>query len=379
MGIAACSFLPSVAQAAGPDRFDSIAGLMQQYVNSNRISGAVTLVGRHGKVVHLAAVGKANLEEDGPMTVDSMFRIMSMTKPITATAVMILADEGRLSLDDPVAKYIPSFAGGKLKNGRPANEMKIRHLLTHTSGLGGDQDCPVSLEVTAEMLAVRPLDFQPGTRWQYGPSFNVLGRIIEVASGQSYDDFLTDRIFRPLEMKDTTFFPKESQLARVPVVYGPGDRAAGEPPLVPSGRLRAANLGDPVPSPSGGLFSTAHDVFRFYQAILDGGEWNGRRILSADAVKAMISPQTGNLRTNWGRVNSWGYGWCIINQPRGASNWLSPGTYGHGGLYGTQVWVDPTRQAIFLLHIQSVGFEDSDSSTVRREFQRLAARSLEAG
>jgi CubicO group peptidase (beta-lactamase class C family) len=353
---------------------------LEQFVADERIAGSVTLVAQNGRIVHLAGVGKAHLADDKPMNEDSIFRIMSMTKPMTATAVMMLVDEGKLSLDDPVEKYIPSFANAMLRNGTKVRNLTIRRLLTHTSGLGGDQNCPFSLEATAEMLAQRSFDFQPGERWQYGPSLNVCGRIIEVVSGMRYQDFLAQRIFQPLEMKDTTFFPNAEQISRLAVVYKPGPE--GGPALVPPWRLRAANLDDQVPNPSGGLFSTARDVMRFYQTILDGGEWKEapggpRRIVSADAVKQMTSNQTGELPTNWGTSNSWGLGWCLINRPRGASGGLTPGSFGHGGLYGTQVWVDPGRQAMFILMIQSIDFEDSDSSTVRREFQRLAAAALD--
>jgi CubicO group peptidase (beta-lactamase class C family) len=375
--------LPNTAFAQD-DRFAAIPKRLQEFIDRDELSGAVTLVAQRGKIVHLAALGMADMEKKQPMTVDAMFRIMSMTKPFTATAVMILQDDGKLSIDDPVEKYIPSFKHAMLRDGTPVRRLTIRRLLTHTSGLGGDQNCPYSLEATAEMLAQRAFDFQPGTRWQYGPSLNVCARIVEIVSGKKYEEFLAERIFKPLEMNDTTFFPKPEQHSRVPVVYklGPDDG----PPIVASGRLRSANLDEKVANPSGGLFSTARDVFRFYQTILDGGEWDGpstgsggpRRIVSQDAVKQMTSVQTGDLPTNWGRRNSWGLGWCIINRPRGASAGLSPGTYGHGGLFGTQVWVDPTRQAVFVLMVQRIEFEDSDSSDIRRDFQRLAAAALDA-
>lgn len=374
--------LPTICGAQPKqDRFAAIPKRLQEFIDREELSGLVTLVAQRGQIVHLSAVGMADVAKQRPMTADSMFRIMSMTKPFTATAVMILADEGKLSIDDPVEKYIPSFANSMLRDGTPVRGLTIRRLLTHTSGLGGDQNCPFSLEATAEMLAQRAFDFQPGDRWQYGPSLNVCARIVEIVSGKKYEDFLAERIFQPLEMKDTTFFPKPEQQLRVAVVYKPGPDDG--PAMVPSGRLRGANFDEKVASPSGGLFSTAGDLFRFYQTILDGGEWKAapggpRRIVSADAVKQMTSLQTAKLPTNWGRRNSWGLGWCLINRPRGASAGLSPGSYGHGGLFGTQVWIDPTRQAVFILLTQRIDFEDSDSSDVRRDFQRLAAAALDA-
>ena len=182
-------------------------------------------------------------------------------------------------------------------------------------------------------------------------------------------------------MKDTTFFPKPEQQLRVPVVYKPGPDDG--PAMVPSGRLHGANFDEKVPSPSGGLFSTARDLFRFYQTILDGGEWKAapggpRRIVSAEAVKQMTSVQTGKLPTNWGAAIA-GDSAGASSTARGASAGLSPGSFGHGGLFGTQVWLDPTRQAVFILLTQRIDFEDSDSSDVRRDFQRLAAAALDAG
>jgi CubicO group peptidase (beta-lactamase class C family) len=347
---------------------------MQSFVDEKKIAGAVTLVGHKGRIVHLAAVGRADLDAHRPMGVDTLFRVMSMTKPITATAVMILADEGKLSIDDPVEKYIPAFVKAKLEKGDPAQELTIRHLLTHTSGLGGDQTCATSLEATAEMLAARPFDFQPGQKWQYGPSLNVCGRIIEIASGRRYEEFLTERIFVPLGMTDTTFFPTSEQQERIAVVYRRGEDTNA---LVPARRLVVDAARETVPNPSGGLLSTAQDMFRFYQMILNGGELEGQRIVSANAVRAMTTAQTGDLTTGFTRGNAWGLGWCVIRQPAETTEMLSPGTFGHGGLYGTQGWVDPVRQSIFVLLIGRADLENSDDSDLRREFQRLAVRALD--
>ena len=198
------------AQSVADGEFPEVSERMRQFVEDKVISGAVTLVGHQGKVVHLSAVGLANIDERRPMSADTMFRIMSMTKPITATALMILVDEGKLSIDDPVEKFLPAFAEAKLKDGETVQTLKIRHLLTHTSGLGGDQRRETSLAATADMLAKRPFNFQPGTKWEYGPSLNVVGRIIEVASGQPYEQFLAQRIFEPLGMTNTTFPPPAS-------------------------------------------------------------------------------------------------------------------------------------------------------------------------
>jgi CubicO group peptidase (beta-lactamase class C family) len=374
--VAPLLILASTAATYAERDFAAISERMQQFVSAHQIAGAVTLVGHEGRIVHLAAVGDADLEQHRPMSVDTMFRVMSMTKPITATAVMILVDEGQLSLDDPVEKYVPAFADAKLKNGDPIQGLTIRHLLTHTSGLVGDQTCKDSLEATASLLAARPFGFQPNEKWEYGPSLNVCGRIIEVVTGQRYEDFLAERIVAPLEMKSTTFVPSTDQRPRIAVVYEPsGDKKT----LVPASRLPVDAARETVPNPSGGLLSTAEDMFRFYQMVLNGGELNGQRVVSADAVRAMTSVQTGALPTGFTRGNGWGLGWCIVRQPAGTTGMLSPGTFGHGGYYGTQGWVDPQRKAIFVLLIARTELSNSDDSEMRREFQQLAVDALDAG
>jgi CubicO group peptidase (beta-lactamase class C family) len=365
--------LAGAARAADPE-IPAVSQRMQQFVDAREISGAVTLVGRQGRIVHLSAVGMADLEQHRPMRTDTMFRVMSMTKPITATAVMILVDEGKLSIDDPVEKYIPAFAHAKLATGETVQGLKIRHLLTHTSGLVGDQRCEASLAATANELAARPFGFQPGTKWEYGPSLNVCGRIIEIVTGQAYEDFLADRIFKPLKLIDTAFAPTRQQRPRIAVVYQPSEDKAS---LVPSRRLVVDAAKETVPNPSGGLLSTAGDMFRFYQMVLNGGELDGRRVVSRDAVRAMTSLQSGELPTGFTPGNGWGFGWCLVRRPEGVTQMLSPGTFGHGGAYGTQGWVDPRRQAVFLLMIQRTEFGNSDGSEIRGAFQRLAGEALD--
>jgi CubicO group peptidase (beta-lactamase class C family) len=372
--IASILFVLAPAPCRGDGEFDAVTNRMQQYVEEHAVSGAVTLVGHQGNVVHLAAVGMADLEEQRPMRADTMFRIMSMTKPITATAVMILADDGKLAIDDPVEKYLPAFAQAKLKNGEAVRGLTIRHVLTHTSGLTGDQTCKTSLEATANELAARAFEFQPGTDWEYGPSLNVCGRIIEVASGQPFEVFLAERIFKPLGMKDTTFFPKIDQHPRIAAVYQPSEDKTS---LIRARRLVIDAANETVPNPSGGLLSTANDMFSFYQMVLGGGELEGERIVSADAVRAMTSVQTDELRTGFTPGNGWGLGWCIVRRPEGVTEMLSPGTFGHGGYYGTQGWVDPQRQAILVLMYQRTELPNSDGADIRRDFQRLAGEALD--
>jgi CubicO group peptidase (beta-lactamase class C family) len=351
----------------------SLMFAMARFATTGEVSGAVALAFQDAPPAHACAVGWADRERDESMHVDTLFGIMSMTKPITATALMILVDDGKLSIDDGVEKHLPVFSESKTTSGEPVRELKIRHLLTHTSGLTGDQGCEGSLAATADRLAARPFEFQPGEKWQYGPSINVCGRIIEVVSGQPYEEFLAERIFKPLAMNDTTFHVSSEQRKRVARLHKKsGDGKSFEP------AERWHGIGEPeaVPNPSGGLFSTAGDMLKFYRMILDGGEWNGTRIVSAESVKAMTTVQTGDLPTGFTPGNGWGLGWCVVRQPQGVTAMLSPGTFGHGGAYGTQGWVDPTKRRIFVLMIQRADLGNSDGSEIRGEFQRVAAEAF---
>ncbi|MGE0758480.1 MAG: serine hydrolase domain-containing protein [Pirellulaceae bacterium] len=350
-----------------------ISDRMRTAVSAPEISGAVTLVARHGKVVHLSAVGLADIDAKRPMQTDALFAVASMTKPITATALMMLQDAGQLSVEDPVSKYIPEFKQMMLASGPPQREMTIRDVLTHTSGLGGDQQCQGTLRETAEELVARKLSFEPGTKWQYSPGLNVAGRIIEVVSGMPFERFLQERLFDPLNMSDTTFVPTAAQQARLARLYQP---SADKRSLVPGQHWIVDLSKSRAPNPSGGLFSTATDMARFYQMVLDGGQYEGRRIMSQSTVSQMTSIQTGDLVTGFTPGNGWGLGWCVIREPQGVTASLSPGTYGHGGAFGTQGWVDPRTKTIYVLMIQRVNFGNSDGSDLRGDFHQLAAEAL---
>jgi CubicO group peptidase (beta-lactamase class C family) len=346
---------------------------LKEFVEEKQISGAVTLVARDGKIVHLGAVGLADIDENRPMREDTLFAIASMTKPVTATAVMILRDEGKLSLDDPVAKYLPEFKDATLNGNPPEKEITLRHLLTHTSGLTGSQQNEGSLENTAKVLAKRPLSFAAGSKWEYSPGLSVCGRVVEVVSGQPFDQFLRERIFQPLGMNDTTFHPTAEQQKRLARLYKPSQDKKS---LQEASHWLNDLSADRTPNPSGGLFSTAADMAQFYQAILNGGELGGRRIVSPEAVKEMTSVQTPDLTTGFTPGNGWGLGWCVVREPQGVSRMLSPGTYGHGGAFGTQGWVDPQKKMIFVLMIQRTEFGNSDASEIRATLQQTAVEAI---
>jgi CubicO group peptidase (beta-lactamase class C family) len=358
-------------------RLANIDARMAEFVTGHQISGAVTAVATKNKVVHLSAVGQADIESKRAMQADSIFRIASMTKPITATAMMILHDEGKLSIDDPIEKFIPAFKGQKLKGGTAVRAVTIRDVLTHTAGLSrppGESFLTKSLEEIVDEIGRAPLAFEPGSQWQYSSGLNVAARIIEVISGESYEDFLDSRLFKPLGMKDTSFVLTQAQADRLATTYSP--KVGGG--IAPSSQGFVTQ--DPTvrrtPNPSGGLFSTASDIARFYQMILSGGEVNGRNVISKKSIELMTSVQSGDVVTGFTPGNGWGLGWCVVRNPQGVSRLLNPGTCGHGGAFGTQVWMDPQRSVVFVLMIQRTDFGNADGSDIRDTFQEAAITAI---
>lgn len=360
-----------VGMEAAP--LERIAPAMQQFVDKGEVAGVVSLVARRGRVVHLKAVGYADLESQRPMRPDTIFAIASMTKPVTATAVMILQDEGKLSINDPVARFLPEFADARLSGGPANRPITLRDLLTHTSGVVGDQRNQGTLAETVHKLAARPLQFQPGTKWQYSPGLSVCGRVVEVVSGLPFDRFLQERIFQPLKMVDTTFHPTPEQQKRLARLYQPGSAVKT---LETATHWISDLAPDRTPNPSGGLFSTAPDMVRFYQAILGGGQLHGKRIVSESAVRQMRTIHTGDLTAGFTPSCGWGLGWGVVDKPEDVTRMLSPGTFGHGGAFGTQGWIDPQREMIFVLMIQRTGFGNGDRSPIRATLQELAVEAL---
>lgn len=368
-------------------RLAQIRPRMQQFVERQSIAGAVTLVGRRDSIAHHEAIGIRNRETGEPMQKDTLFRIASMTKPITAIGIMILADESRLAVDDPVEKHLPEFRFQMLVTGRtdaavtlkkPSRPITIRDLLTHTSGLPSVPSASLadiylkrdrSLAEAVLVSSQQPLAFEPGSKWSYcNAGIDTLGRIIEVASGESFEGFLKRRVFEPLEMTDTTFCPTPQQLARCAVTY---DFKGND--LKP---VTGVVIGPPEksrhPIPAGGLYSTAADLARLYQMMLQGGSLGPKRILSAKSVRVMTQVQTGSLPCGFTPEMGFGFGWAVVRKPTGVTEMLSPGSYGHGGAFGTQAWIDPQKNVFVILLIQRVGLPNADASDMRRELQRLA-------
>src|SRR5687767_4788163 len=384
--------LLSVLSFAGPlladnPVFPGVGAAIQQLVTDKEIGGAVTVVVTKDKVVHLESTGLADVAKKEPMRPDTLFWIASMSKPITGTAILMLQDEGKLNAADPVAKYLPEFANLKTPSGKPAN-LTITQLLTHTSGLG-EAGGPAAKEARtlADLVPLwlaAPMQYEPGEKWKYTQSgINAAGRIVEVVSGLSFDAFLQQRLFDPLGMKDTTFYPTDEQRARLVTAYAKNKETGALEPVPPRADFGSR---DRPPQGNGGLFSTAPDYARFCQMLLGGGEFAGRRYLSAQAMKFLGEPQTGDLATgffqnatygNRGSNYGWGLGTSILRTPHeGVAAMLSPGSYGHGGAWGTQAWIDPAKGVAYVLMVQRSNFPNSDASDVRRAFQQAAAAAL---
>jgi CubicO group peptidase (beta-lactamase class C family) len=360
-----------------PPAVATISERVRKSIAAKEIAGAVTLVATPDRVIHLDAAGNASLDPGVAMRTDDIFWIASMSKPILATLLLMLQDEGLLSVDDPVEKYLPDFKGLKTADGKPA-KLTIRHLLTHTSGLAEITAAQArdsrTLASVIPLYLAKPVGFTPGSKWVYCQSgINTGGRIAEVVTGESLDKLLQRKLFDPLGMKDTTFYLTEKQLPRLVKSYRRTDKGELEATAIGFLNGKSATDRDRFPAPNGGLFSTAPDYARFCQMVLRGGELDGKRYLKAETVKLMTSIQTGDLKTGFTPGNGWGLGWCVVREPQGVTAMLSPGTFGHGGAYGTQAWIDPTAKRITILMVQRANFPNSDDSEVRKGFQEAAA------
>jgi CubicO group peptidase (beta-lactamase class C family) len=364
-----------------------VGAAMQQKVDQKEIAGAVTAVLAKDRILHLQSTGYADLATKRAVTPDTVFWIASMSKPITGVAVLMLQDDGKLDVNDPVAKYVPEFANLKTPSGKPAN-LTITQVLTHTSGLGeATTEQTLKARTLADLVPVwlaTPMRHEPSEKWAYNQSgINLAGRIVEVLSGMTFDAFLQKRLFGPLGMKDTTFYPDGARQPRLVTAYMKNQQT-GELAPVPPREIYGSR--DRPPQGNGGLFSTANDYARFCQMLLNRGSLEGKRYLSEKTFALLSSVQTRDLPTGFfqtealgqrGANYGWGIGTCILRTPHeGAAAMLSPGTFGHGGAWGTQAWIDPIKGVAYLLMVQRSNFGNSDASEVRREFQQAAADAL---
>ena len=359
------------------DRLARIKPALQQYVDNKELVGAVSMIARNGKVIHFEKVGDLNMETAEDVQLDSIFRIYSMTKPIATTAAMILYEEGKFQLTDPVEKYLPEFKGVQvLENGKLVNQNKpftIQNLMTHTAGLTygffGNTEVDKKYREAkilgeknlAEFVAdlgKLPLQYQPGTQWHYSVGIDVLGRLVEVVSGQPFDVFLKERIFDPLEMKDTSFQVPKEKLSR----FGTNHRYSTESKsLVVIDKPETSNYVKEVTffSGGGGLLSTASDYMRFCQMMLNGGELAGKRILGRKTVEFMTTNHLRGLTVNTsgeGRLNrpgfGFGLGFGIVADAPATGTISSEGEYYWGGAAGTIFWIDPEEDLIAIVMIQ---------------------------
>jgi CubicO group peptidase (beta-lactamase class C family) len=372
------------------ERLQRINQMVQRYVDSKAITGAVTIVSRKNKIVHFEAQGLMDLENKTPMRKDAIFRMASMSKPVTGVAIMMLVEDGKVRLTDPVSRFIPGFkdlqvaiakpaaagaaAGGGRGRGRgqedepqiytvpAAREVTVRDLLTHTSGVEssgvGNRTAQRAaprlktdtLATYVPKLVAGPLDFQPGTVWQYSllAGMETLSRIVEIASGQTYEEFLKQRLFDPLGMKDTTFWVPNDKLSRVVTLYNQR----------PNGLERTGTpdwLDTKIASGGGGLYSTAEDYIQFAQMLANGGELNGKRILSPRTIEQMSSNHVGDLfekNGQGGKGLGFGLSVRVVVDRAAANSALANGSFGWSGAFGTHFWAERKDQLAAVLMIQ---------------------------
>ena len=344
---------------------DQLTSEFRALVDQKKLAGVTTLVSRHGKVVHFDTYGAANAATGEALKPDSIFRIASMTKPIAGVAMMQLWEQGKWKLSDPVSKHIPEFKGLKVKG--PSNtlveqqtEMTMAQLMSHTAGFGvsavyNDAGLGATdLQGMIDKLAKLPLETQPGAAWDYGPSVNIQGYIVEKLSGQSLDVYLDEHIFKPLGMVDTGFWMPQEKASRVVASHTYTDGVITGPP-----ENRVTTSKPSFLAGSGGLMSTAEDYWRFAQAVLNGGELNGQRVLQADTVKLMrtnvISP-TAKVDLYGPSQEGIGFGmdFAIVMDPQKAGTPQGLNTFYWGGAFGTWFWIDPTNDLVFVGMIQNL-------------------------
>jgi CubicO group peptidase (beta-lactamase class C family) len=390
-----------------PERLQRINQFVQRYIDAKEVTGAVTMVARKGKIAHFEAQGLMDVEAKTPMRKDAIFRMASMSKPVTGVAILMLVEEGRVRLTDPVSRFIPGFkdlqvamakptppgAGRGAAAGQPppppeiytvpANrEITVRDLLTHTSGLessgvgyrqatrAAPRRGTDTLATYIPQLAAGPLDFQPGSQWRYSllAGMETLGRIVEVASGQTFDQFLKQRLFDPLGMKDTSFVVPNEKQSRLVTLYNrrpAGLERTGTPEWLDTKTLFSGG---------GGLYSTAEDYIQFGLMLVNGGEWNGVRILGPRTVDLMASNHVGDLYQGEGNggVRGMGFGLSVevVLDSVQANTRRSSGSFGWYGAFGTQFWVDRKEQLVGLLMVQE------PVNAMRRDFENAVMQAI---
>jgi CubicO group peptidase (beta-lactamase class C family) len=374
------------------ERLRRIGETIQRHIEAGQIVSAVTLVARRGRVAHLEAFGHLDREAKKPAAADSLFRIASMSKPVTGVAILMLVEEGKVRLHDPVSRFIPEFKSLQvgIDGAAPvpaSREITVRDLLTHTSGLvSGTANAEIvkthpgmsllvdttrpteTLERYLPRIAAFPLSFQPGERYSYSPlaAFDALGRIVEVASGQTFDRFLKTRLFDPLGMTNTSFAIWREQPQRLALIYR----------RTPAGPERFANqnqlISDVYFSGGAGLVSTAEDYFLFAQMLADRGRANGRVLLSPTTIDLMTAPHAPDSLPGSTRGGDFGLSVQVKRDPLALNQRVSSGSFGWGGAYGTDFWIDPKEKLVGVLMVQMQG----GAADTRRDFQNAVMQSI---
>ncbi len=411
--VALAGYALSAQQAPAPasaglstGRLERLHAGMQGFIDRKQAGGIVTLIARDGKVIDVHASGFQDVASATPMKTDSLFRIASMTKPITSVALMMLYEEGKLLLTDPVSKFIPAFKSSRVLEGAAAEPVaarrgiNLRDLLSHRAGLtygflnggavgggyrkngvtDGLTSTTMTLAEAIDKLAAEPLVSQPGAAWNYSLSTDVLGRVVEVASGQPFQVFLRERIFKPLRMADTDFVVPQAKWSRLTTVYSP-DGAGGIRPMADP-----ESFGNTVMSPiasyregktyfsgGAGLVSTAADYARFAQMLLNGGSLDGAQLLSPKTIELMTASHTADLGPSGltGPGAQFGLGFRIVTDVAATQTLGSNGLYGWSGIYGTVFWVDPKERLVAIMMVQRY-----PGSPVASAFQPLVYQSL---
>ena len=379
-------------------RLARIAPAMQRYIDAELTPGVITAVMRHGKLIHYKAQGHMDVASAKPMREDAIFRIASMTKPIASVALMMLWEEGRFQLRDPVSKFIPEFAAAQVSTTAdasgttgelvtPKRPIQIRDMLTHTAGLANNYSGnvaayrqamntprPKSNAEQIKRLAALPLNYHPGEEWQYSAATNVVGHLVEIISGQSLDEFLRQRIFEPLQMPDTHFYLDNTKGGRLTTQYTPDENNKIKAQDPGSKQSRWITSPRNLFSGAGGLVSTVRDYLRFQQAMLNGGEIDGNRILAPSTVSLMLENHTGDLPL-WlpGPGMGFGLGYGVVVDRGAAATPLSEGAGYWGGAYCTLSWIDPEQNLVGVLMTQVRPYSHIN---IRQDFQVLTYQAI---
>ena len=359
------------------ERLQRIDAFTQRYIDDEMVAGTVTLVARKGKVVHFSAQGMKDVERNQPMTTDTIFRMASMTKPIASVALMMLYEEGWFQLDDPISDWLPEFkdmmieveqADGSTRLEPARTPISFTHILTHTAGLMNSYRGDIArysevarvqgdekLDSWTQRLATLPLRYEPGTRWEYSAATSVVGRLVEVISGDDLDTFFRERIFEPLQMNDTYFYLPPDKVNRFATLYGPDADNGNRMMLTEVGDERSNYVSGPRAfySGAGGLVSTAHDYVRFQQMMLNGGELDGVRLLGPKTVELIFANHTGDLPL-WlsGPGMGFGLGYSVVLDRAVAHTSDTEGSVSWGGAFGTLFWIDPEEELVAIILTQ---------------------------